>query len=205
MTDMETLDEVARRVRACTDCPLSRGRTNAVPGEGPENSEIMFIGEGPGYQEDRQGRPFVGPAGKFLEELLKSIGYSREEVYIANMVKCRPANNRDPLPSEIEACSKYLDRQIELIRPKLVVTLGRFSMSKFLPGESISRVHGKARNVNGLTIFPIMHPAAALHRQENRKTIEDDFHAIPALLKQPAPEPIVELTETPKPEQLSMF
>ena len=205
MTDMETLDEVASRVRACTDCPLNRGRTNAVPGEGPADSAIMFIGEGPGYQEDRQGRPFVGPAGKFLEELLKSIGYSREEVYIANMVKCRPANNRDPLPSEIEACSKYLDRQIELIRPKLVVTLGRFSMSKFLPGESISRVHGKPRNVNGLTIFPIMHPAAALHRQENRKTIEDDFNAIPALLKQPAPEPIAELTETPKPEQLSMF
>ncbi len=202
---MESLEEVARRVRACTDCPLSQGRTNAVPGEGPEDSEIMFIGEGPGFQEDRQGRPFVGPAGKFLEELLRSIGYSREQVYIANMVKCRPANNRDPLPSEIEACSKYLDRQIQLINPKLVVTLGRFSMSKYLPNESISRVHGRPRKVNGLTIFPIMHPAAALHRQENRKTIEDDFNAIPQLLKQTEPPTVVELPEKEKPEQLSMF
>ena len=205
MMEMQNLEEVARKVRACTDCPLSQGRTNAVPGEGPEDSDIMFIGEGPGYQEDRQGRPFVGPAGKFLEDLLQSIGFSREQVYIANMVKCRPANNRDPLPSEIDACSKYLDRQIELINPKLVVTLGRFSMSKFLPKESISRVHGRPRKVNGLTIFPIMHPAAALHRQENRKTIEDDFSSIPELLKQTEPAPVVELPEKEKPEQLSMF
>ncbi len=205
MVEMENLEEVARRVRTCTDCPLSGSRTNAVPGEGPENSEIMFIGEGPGYQEDQQGRPFVGPAGKFLEELLESIGYTRQEVYIANMVKCRPTSNRDPLPAEIAACSKYLDRQIELIRPRLVVTLGRFSMSKFIPNESISRAHGTPRNIGGLTVFPIMHPAAALHRQELRKSIEEDFHAIPALLKETAPEPVVELPAAPKPEQLSMF
>ncbi|MEK7806748.1 MAG: uracil-DNA glycosylase, partial [Chloroflexota bacterium] len=112
-------------VERCTDCPLSRSRTNAVPGEGPADAEIMFIGEGPGYHEDRQGRPFVGPAGQFLEGLLASIGTGRERVFIANMVKCRPPENRDPLPAEIAACSKYLDRQIELVNPRLIVTLGR--------------------------------------------------------------------------------
>ena len=114
---METLEDLAELVRNCTDCPLHGSRTNAVPGEGPANAEILFIGEGPGFHEDRQGRPFVGPAGNFLEELLQSIGMSRDQVYIANMVKCRPPNNRDPVPSEISACSKYLDRQIELIDP----------------------------------------------------------------------------------------
>ena len=204
MVEMGSLEEIAQRVRSCTDCPLSEGRTNAVPGEGPQNAEIMFIGEGPGYQEDRQGKPFVGPSGRLLEELLSSIGYSREDVFIANMVKCRPANNRDPLPTEIAACSKYLDRQIELINPKLTVTLGRFSMSKFLPKETISRARGKRVQVNGLMVYPIMHPAAALHRQELKKFIEDDFKGIPALLKEDPPaEPAQPVT--PKPEQLSMF
>ena len=179
---METLEDLAELVRNCTDCPLHGSRTNAVPGEGPANAEILFIGEGPGFHEDRQGRPFVGPAGNFLEELLQSIGMSRDQVYIANMVKCRPPNNRDPAPGEISACSKYQDRQIELINPLLIVTLGRFSMSRFLPGQSISRARGRLRPVGGRHIFPIMHPAAGLRRQEMRDAIEQDFAKVPGLL-----------------------
>lgn len=179
---MDTLTDLARQVSVCTDCPLHSSRTNAVPGEGPDNAEILFIGEGPGYQEDRQGRPFVGPAGNFLEELLQSIGMSRDQVYIANMIKCRPPNNRDPAPAEIAACSKYLDRQIELLNPRLIVTLGRFSMAKFLPGQSISRARGRLRSVNGRHVFPIMHPAAGLRRQEMRDAIVEDFEKIPGLL-----------------------
>ena len=179
---MNTVEEIAQLVSTCTDCPLSRNRTHAVPGEGSPNAEVLFIGEGPGYQEDRQGRPFVGPGGGFLDELLASIGVKREDAFIANMVKCRPPDNRDPFPAEIAACSKYLDRQIELINPKLIVTLGRFSLSKFFPKESISKARGKARNADGRMVYPIMHPAAALHRQELRKLIEDDFKGIPGLL-----------------------
>ena len=179
---MDTLAELERQVRGCTDCPLHAGRTHAVPGEGPADAELLFIGEGPGAQEDRQGRPFVGPAGNFLDDLLQSIGMAREQVYIANMVKCRPPNNRDPMPGEIAACRKYLDRQIELIDPLLIVTLGRFSMARFLPGQSISRVRGRLRQVDGRRIFPIMHPAAGLRRQEMRAAIEEDFGRIPALL-----------------------
>ena len=179
---MDTLAEVARVVSACTDCQLHAGRTNAVPGEGPDAAELLFIGEGPGFHEDRQGRPFVGPAGNFLEDLLQSIGMSRDQVYIANMVKCRPPDNRDPVPSEIAACSKYLDRQIELLDPLLIVTLGRFSTSRFIPGQSISRLRGRLRRVNGRHIFPVMHPAAGLRRQEMRAAIEEDFAKIPGLL-----------------------
>lgn len=179
---METLEDLDQRVRNCTDCPLHGSRTNAVPGEGPADAEILFIGEGPGFHEDRQGRPFVGPAGDFLEELLQSIGMARDQVYIANMVKCRPPNNRDPMPGEISECAKYLDRQIELIDPLLIITLGRFSMTKFLPGQSISRVRGRLRSVGGRHIFPIMHPAAGLRRQEMRTAIEEDFAKVPGLL-----------------------
>ena len=204
MAEMNSLEEVASRVRSCRDCPLGNIRTNAVPGEGPADARIMFIGEGPGYQEDRQGRPFVGPAGRFLEDLLGSIGLKREDVFIANMVKCRPTNNRDPLPAEIAACSKYLDRQVQLIKPDLLVTLGRFSLAKFFPKETISRARGRARQVDGLTVFPIMHPAAALHRQELRKVIEEDFKAIPGVLKGVSA-PQVEQAGAAQPQQLSMF
>lgn len=179
---MDTLAEVSRAVSACTDCQLHAGRTNAVPGEGPDAAELLFIGEGPGFHEDRQGRPFVGPAGNFLEDLLQSIGMTRDQVYIANMVKCRPPDNRDPVPSEIAACSKYLDRQIELLDPILIVTLGRFSTARFIPGQSISRVRGRLRRVNGRHIFPVMHPAAGLRRQEMKAAIEEDFAKIPGLL-----------------------
>ena len=188
---MDNLDDVARAVRSCTDCPLHRGRTNAVPGEGSPTAELMFIGEGPGFHEDRQGRPFVGPAGQLLEGLLASIGANREQVFIANMVKCRPPDNRDPQPSEISACSKYLDRQIELINPKIIVTLGRFSLGRFFPGESITRARGRLRRKDGRLIFPVMHPAAVLRRPELRSTMVQDFRAIADALSQP-PEPETE-------------
>ena len=204
MSDMDSLEEIAQRVSTCHDCPLGDSRTNAVPGEGPAGARIMFIGEGPGFHEDRLGRPFVGPAGGFLEGLLESIGLSREDVFIANMVKCRPPNNRDPLPAETAACSKYLDRQIELINPDLLVTLGRFSLAKFFPKETISRARGRVRNVDGRNIYPIMHPAAALHRQELRSVIEQDFKAIPGLLEI-APASAEDNPQTAQPEQLSLF
>ncbi|MCH7606555.1 MAG: uracil-DNA glycosylase [Chloroflexi bacterium] len=205
---MNSLEEVARLVRNCTDCPLNEGRTHAVPGEGSANADVMFIGEGPGYQEDRQGRPFVGPAGQFLDGLLASIGMSRDQVFIANMIKCRPPQNRDPLPAEMSACSKYLERQIELIDPKLIVTLGRFSLGRFFPGESISRARGKLRQKDGRYIYPIMHPAAALHRQDLRPAIVEDFKGIPAVLEklsQPAAVPVAAEPAAPPAQQLSLF
>lgn len=198
---MSQLGDLAQQVRVCTDCGLSRSRTNAVPGEGSETADIMFIGEGPGYREDQQGRPFVGSAGQFLTELLQSIGLRREDVYITNMVKCRPPNNRDPFPGEVQACSTYLDRQIELIQPKVIVTLGRHSLAKFFPKESISKARGRARRWGDTTIYPIYHPAAALHQQSLRRTIEEDFQRLPELLHQ-APSA---RDEAPQGEQLSMF
>ena len=186
---MDSLEDVARAVRACTDCPLHRGRANAVPGEGNPSADLMFIGEGPGFHEDRQGRPFVGPAGQLLEGLLASIGTNRSEVFIANMVKCRPPDNRDPQPAEITACSKYLDRQIELVNPKIIVTLGRFSLGRFFPGESITRARGRLREKEGRLIFPVLHPAAALRRPELRSTLVQDFRAIADALENP-PEPV---------------
>ena len=188
---MDSLEGVAQAVRACIDCPLHRGRTNAVPGEGNPSADLMFIGEGPGFHEDRQGRPFVGPAGQLLEGLLASIGTNRDEVFIANMVKCRPPDNRDPQPSEIAACSKYLERQIELVNPKLIVTLGRFSLGRFFPGESVTRARGRLREKDGRRIFPVLHPAAALRRPELRTTMVEDFRAIEAALAA-APEPVLE-------------
>ena len=206
---MNTLEEIAQLVRHCTDCPLHQDRTNAVPGEGDADADIMFIGEGPGYQEDRLGRPFVGPAGQFLDELLASIGMRREQVFIANMIKCRAPQNRDPQPAEMAACGKYLDRQIQLVNPRLIVTLGRFSLGRFFPGESITRARGKVREKDGRFIYPVMHPAAALHRQELRATITSDFEAIPSVLENlakasPVEEPAVQ-TQTLRPQQLTLF
>ena len=147
----------------------------------------MFIGEGPGYHEDQQGRPFVGPAGKLLDQLISSIGLTRRDVYITNIVKCRPPGNRDPLPSEVEACRHWLDSQVELIKPKVIATLGRHSLSRFVPGETIGKAHGRARMVEGKLIFPLHHPAAALYQESFRKVLEEDFRRIPALLaEQPA-------------------
>ncbi|MDE2779753.1 MAG: uracil-DNA glycosylase [Chloroflexota bacterium] len=206
---MNSLEEIAQLVYRCTNCDLHLGRTNAVPGEGSPNAKVMFIGEGPGVQEDRQGRPFVGPAGQFLDELLASIGMNRGQVYIANMVNCRPPQNRDPLPAEIGACGAYLDRQIELLDPSLIVTLGRFSLGRFFPGESISRARGRVREKDGRRIYPIMHPAAALYRREMRDSIMEDFRRIPEILaqgRQQNPEAEISQEEqTPPPEQLSLF
>ncbi|MBI2760284.1 MAG: uracil-DNA glycosylase [Chloroflexi bacterium] len=179
MSDLLQLYETVRR---CPDCDLSKTRTNAVPGEGPENAAIMFIGEGPGFNEDKTGRPFVGAAGQFLEKLLGAAGLTRSGVYITNVVKCRPPSNRDPQPAEIAACRKYLDRQIELIQPKVVVTLGRISMSRWFPGESISRIHGQPKVFDGVTVVPMFHPAAALHQERYRSLIEADFTSLPSIL-----------------------
>ena len=198
---MNRFEELTKRIKKCTDCPLSRTRTNAVPGDGPSSADIMMIGEGPGFHEDRQGLPFVGPAGRFLNELITSSGLKREDVFITNVVKCRPPNNRDPMPGEIQACRKHLDEQIEIINPKVIVTLGRFSMARFIPGQTIGRVRAKARQVEGRTIYPMYHPAAALHNGSLRSVIEDDFRAIPSLVEQALP------PEDPKPpaQQLDMF
>jgi DNA polymerase len=143
----------------------------------------MFVGEGPGYNEDQQGRPFVGAAGKFLDELLASIGTRRSEVYITNVLKCRPPNNRDPLPSEVEACRKYLLRQIELIRPRLIVTLGRFSLAWFFPRDSIGKAHGQLRRQGNQHLYHLYHPAAALHAGNLRQVIQEDFARIPGALE----------------------
>lgn len=177
------LAEVARRVATCRDCPLAAGRTHTVPGEGSPDAEIMFIGEGPGYYEDQQGRPFVGASGKFLDELLALIGLDRRKVFIGNVVKCRPPNNRDPQPEEIEACRKHLDAQIGIIQPKVIVTLGRHSMQRYFPGEAISRIHGQPRRTKDQQIIvPMYHPAAALHQGNLRKVIESDFRRLPEFL-----------------------
>ena len=199
-------DDLIQQIKTCTLCGLSEQRTNAVPGEGSSAADVMFIGEGPGSYEDRDGRPFVGPAGQVLDEMLSSAGLRRSDVYITNMVKCRPPNNRDPLPGEITACRKYLDRQIELLQPKVIVTLGRFSLAQFFPNESISRAHGRPRAWNGHTVMPMYHPAAALHQGNMRGAIEEDFRKLPEVIRasaaapQEPPEP-----QAPEPEQLSMF
>jgi uracil-DNA glycosylase len=184
MEEVPSWSELDRRIQACTDCDLYHNTTHAVPGEGPADAKIVFIGEAPGYYEDKSGRPFVGPAGKFLDELLASIGLRRSDVFIANVVKHRPPSNRDPLADEIAACSKWLDLQLALIRPKVIVTLGRYSMNRFFPGESITRIHGQARQVEGYTVVPMFHPAAALHQERYRSLIEADFRGLPAVLEQ---------------------
>ncbi|HIM80780.1 MAG: uracil-DNA glycosylase [SAR202 cluster bacterium MP-SInd-SRR3963457-G2] len=206
---MNSLDEIARLVRQCSDCELGRGRKNAVPGEGSPDADLMIIGEGPGAQEDLLGRPFVGRAGQFLDELLGYIGLKREDVFIANMVKCRPPENRDPLPAEVSACDKYLERQIELLDPLLIVTLGRVSLARFFPGESMTRARGKVREKDGRFIYPVMHPAAALYRQEVRPGIIEDFKAIPKVLdnirNSSAAPTLAPAAESPPAQQLSLF
>lgn len=176
---VQTLNEVASLVSVCTLCQLSASRKKAVPGEGPATAEIMMIGEGPGFYENEQGRPFVGEAGKFLDQLLDRAGVSRAEVFITNVVKCRPPGNRDPLPEELEACAWYLDRQIEAINPLVIVTLGRFSMSRYLPNVKISEVHGKPVWVRGRLVVPMFHPAAALHQPAWKTSVERDFARLP--------------------------
>ncbi len=204
----EVLRQVAAEVEVCKKCVLHHSRKNAVPGEGPADSAIIFIGEGPGFHENEQGRPFVGAAGKFLEELLASVGMKREQVFIANVVKCRPPSNRDPMADELAACSDYLDRQIQAINPKVIVTLGRFSMARYLPNAKISDVHGKAMQIKGRLVVPMYHPAAALHQPSLRSTVERDFARLPELIAQSAEMPVYEETtpqEKQEPKQLSLF
>ncbi len=201
-----TLKKVHEMIMACTRCNLSKSRTKAVPGDGPENSKILFIGEGPGFYEDQQGRPFVGPAGKLLDELLDSIHLPRPQVFITNVVKCRPPENRDPQPEEIEACAPYLDRQIALIAPSVIVTLGRHSMAKFFPGRSISQIHGTSKQGNGVIYVAMYHPAAALHQQKLRQTLENDFLKLPALIAQAEKKSPAPNSETgAEGQQLSLF
>ena len=178
----EALAGIADEIRACDRCELHKTRTKSVPGEGPADARIMLIGEAPGWNEDQQGRPFVGAAGKFLEELLASAGMTRDQVFITNVVKSRPPGNRDPLPDEIAACAPFLERQIEVIDPDVIVTLGRFSMAKWFPGERISRIHGQPKRVGRRLIVPMYHPAAALHQQSLRVTIQEDFSRLPKIL-----------------------
>lgn len=184
----EKLKKIAEAIADCRKCLLYQRAVKPVPGEGNPDAEIMFIGEGPGYWEDQQGRPFVGRAGKLLDSLLQSIKLKRSDVFITNVVKHRPPNNRDPLPEEIESCKEFLDAQIETINPKIIVTLGRFSLNKFLPGEYISRVHGQARFVvfagKKRIIMPLYHPAAALRNQKIMEELRNDFQKILNFLKE---------------------
>ncbi|MCY3542575.1 MAG: uracil-DNA glycosylase [Chloroflexi bacterium] len=209
---MNDYDDIVRQIAGCTRCALSERRTRTVPGDGSPSADIMFIGEAPGYNEDQQGLPFVGAAGNVLTDLLAGIGLSRSDVYITNMVKCRPDNNRDPLAAELDACSAYLDAQIELIDPKVIVTLGRFSFGKFFPGRSISRERGKPRSWRGRMIYPMYHPAATLHNSRLRPALQNDFRnllplveeviAMPSDMQQDDAAP--DESQTPA-QQLSMF
>jgi DNA polymerase len=205
----DILTKVAEEVSSCTKCELHHSRKKAVPGEGPADSDIMFIGEGPGFHENEQGRPFVGAAGKFLEELLSDIGLSREEVFISNVVKCRPPGNRDPLPVEVKTCtSNFLDRQIAAINPKVIVTLGRFSMNLLMPNSKISQVHGQAMKIHGRLVVPMYHPAAALHQGSLRPVIKQDFAQLPQLIAEETPDPDQRNNgqqEDGEPKQLSLF
>ena len=206
---MDELQVIEAEVRSCPRCRLSQTRKRAVPGEGPPNAKLMFIGEGPGYWENKEGRPFVGQAGKLLEELLAGIGLTRQDVYITNVVKCRPPNNRDPLPDELAACHDYLVRQIAAIQPRVIVTLGRFSMAKFFPpGRGISAIHGTTVRYGRATCLAVFHPAAALRTPAYKQALIEDFKKIPDLLARAEAafsadaRPVV---PEAAPEQLSLF
>lgn len=181
----DSLKIIEEEVLGCTKCELHKNRTNGVPGEGNKKAKIMFIGEGPGAEEDKQGRPFVGRSGKFLREMIQMVGLKEEDVYIANVVKCRPPGNRDPKPEEIKICRAYLDRQIAVINPEIIVTLGRHAMDRELPGMKISQVHGQSfRRKNGRIYMPLYHPAVALYSSSQKGTLIDDMKKLPRLIKQ---------------------
>jgi len=211
MSAEESLQAIRAQVQQCRACSLHAGRTLAVPGEGPAESQIMFIGEGPGFHEDQQGKPFVGQAGKFLDELLGCAGLKRSEVFITNVVKCRPPNNRDPQPDELSACEQYLDAQIEAINPRVIVTLWRFSMAKFVSNGRISQIHGRPHRAAGRMVVTMYHPAAALHQPDLKKTLMEDFSRLKQFLQEPEKPAIPTPTVPPAPkkeappEQLSLF
>jgi len=209
------LREYAEQTATCTRCALAEGRTQVVFGAGNPNAELMFVGEAPGFHEDQQGVPFVGQAGKLLERLLEGIGLSRSDVYIANTVKCRPPGNRDPVPDELAACEPHLFRQIELIEPTLVATLGNFA-TKLLSGKpaGITRVHGHEQEVTlgtrTVSLYPLYHPAAALYTPSMLKVLEEDFARIPELLERTQDvddieAPSAERQPEPEPVQLGLF
>jgi uracil-DNA glycosylase family 4 len=217
------LEAIAAEVRTCTRCRLAQGRTKAVPGEGHPDTEVVFVGEGPGQTEDLQGRPFVGRAGELLVKWLASIGWRRQEVFITNIVKCRPPGNRDPEPDEIAACAPYLKRQLEVLDPSVVVTLGRFSMGHFRPGERITQIHGTQAPAPAETgtrdavAFALFHPAAALRSTEVERQSYEDIAALPRVLEaartgrgtQPAPEPVTmidnEIDDLPIDDEPTLF
>lgn len=216
------LSAVAAEVSGCTRCPLHVGRNLTVPGEGNPLSDVLLVGEGPGAREDATGRPFVGPAGQLLDELLQSIGWAREHVFIANVVKCRPPGNRDPEPTEISACSPYLERQEAALDPAVIVTLGRHSLRRYLPDARIGEVHGRLRRSGGHFVFPMYHPAAALHQSSLRETLFADMRGLPAALLaareaieaertesvqaiSPDPAPPAPTEETDDAEQMTLF
>jgi DNA polymerase len=200
------LNQIALTVHNCTRCSLHLERTRAVPGEGDSHADIMLIGEGPGFHEDRQARPFVGASGRLLEKLLADIGYKRQDVFIANVVKCRPPGNRDPHPEELDACRNYLERQIEVINPKVIVTLGRFSMARYFPGASISKIHGQPKREGNRLIVPMFHPAAALRNPKWRTAITEDFGQLPRLIEEvTALQAKAERIDPDDAEQLDLF
>jgi uracil-DNA glycosylase family 4 len=184
MTVEEKLSKLAQEISACTKCILHETRKKSVPGDGPATVEIMFIGEGPGFHENEQGHPFVGASGKFLDQLLAQAGVTRTDVFVCNVVKCRPPENRDPLPDEIAACDAHLETQIRIINPSIIVTLGRISMNKFIPGAKITAVHGQMRKVGDRFVIPMFHPAAALHQAALKPAILADFAKLPDQLKE---------------------
>ena len=206
MPHPSSLSALAQGIRTCQKCPLSQLRLAAVPGEGPGNAEILFIGEAPGANEDRQGRPFVGKSGRLLEKLLADIHLTREDVFITNIVKCRPPANRDPLPAEIAACTPWLEQQIALIDPLLIITLGRFSMTHFFgPEARITRVHGQPLLQENRAIVPMFHPAAALRNPTWKKAMQEDFAAIPGLLAQLRAQKAARAQTDAHPQQLDLF
>ena len=210
ISDMN-LPQLGYAIHKCSDCALHKGRTRAVPGEGNPRADIMLIGEGPGYHEDKQARPFVGASGKFLEQLLNEIGYRRKDVFITNVVKCRPPDNRDPQPDELAACNDYLERQIELIDPKIIVTLGRFSMYRYFPGAAITKIHGQPKSEGDRLIVPMFHPAAALRNPKWRTAMVEDMQQLPRFLaevrarRNDQDKPAADHPQDNSGEQLAMF
>ena len=213
MTAEEQLAKLAKEISACKKCPLHETRKMPVPGDGPANAEIMFIGEGPGFHENEQGHPFVGAAGKFLGQLLAQANVTRADVFIANVVKCRPPGNRDPQPGELSACDEHLEAQIRIVNPSIIVTLGRFSMAKFIPDVKISAVHGQMRKVGERYVIPMFHPAAALHQPQLKPSILGDFAKLPDQLneaREAMGKPRIVFSrmaeaKEDKPQQLSLF
>ena len=223
---LDQINQLAEEISVCEACSLHLARKKAVPGEGNVSTQVMFIGEAPGANENETGRPFVGQAGNFLNQLIQAAGLSRREVFIANVVKCRPPSNRDPMTEELTACAHFLNRQIEIIDPLVIVTLGRYSMARYFPLERISQIHGQGKWVNNRLIVPMFHPAAALHQPNLRPQLEKDFAMLPAYLEEAKRKrfPVVEepaaekkeetpaVQEEPRPqsfggeaEQLSLF